>query len=101
MTKKFIHTEDKKEFLIPDIFDNLDSFIGLKSNNKYNTGIVVYAGKDLTLQMVLDKVIDSKKLNFFQKRKAKKVLTQYLADIKEIKVGKKVSIKNYRLTPKL
>tara|TARA_B100000674_G_scaffold451632_1_gene422565 strand:- start:35 stop:190 length:156 start_codon:yes stop_codon:yes gene_type:complete len=51
--------------------------------------------------MVLDKVIDSKKLNFFQKRKAKKVLTQYLADIKEIKVGKKVSIKNYRLTPKL
>lgn len=91
MTHKFIHTEDETEFLIPNIFDKNSEFIGLETGTSYKSGIVVFTGKELTPDLVLEKVLLNNQLSFFQKITTKRKLKSFLAQIESFKIGAIVS----------
>lgn len=113
MTKKFVHTDKdingrktKNEFLIPDIFEGSDKFLGLTSLTTYSHGMIIYTGEDLDETKVLEKVSQVKSVSVFKHFKVKKILRNYLSQIKGLKIGdtvklgldgtlKKVDLKKY------
>ena len=113
MTKKFVHTDKdingrktKNEFLIPDIFEGSDKFLGLTSLTTYSHGMIIYTGEDLDETKVLEKVSQVKSVSVFKRFKVKKILRNYLSQIKGLKIGdtvklgldgtlKKVDLKKY------
>ncbi len=95
MTKKFvtcISKSGKQEFVVPNIFDKRNCFISIENGKVYEEGIICYTGVDLTTAIVLDKIIENRKLNFFQKRRMKKVLDEYFVQIKSLKISNKVKV---------
>lgn len=105
MTRKFLHSHKKpngkkarNEFLIPDIFENTSRLIGIETGISYNYGLVCYTGVDLNADIVFDKATKYRKITILRRRAVKKMLTNYLAQIKEIKISKAVVIDdNYNL----
>ncbi len=100
MTKKFVYTDKdarikgqfvKDEFLIPDIFNNTNYFIGGKTLKKYERGIIAYTGKSLTIDEVLALAKKNGSLGFFNELRVKKIIKKYLIQIKELKVGDNVA----------
>ena len=101
MTKKFVHTSKelngakcKSEFIIPDIFSDNPNLIGLETRHQYDAGHIVYTGVDLTVTEVLENAEKQKKLGFFKRIKAIKVIEKYLLQIKETKIGTEVTLTN-------
>ncbi len=97
MTKKFIHSDksingkgSKTEFLIPDIFNGTNQFIGLDSLKTYEFGLIVFTGVNLDVTEVLNKVNAKRKIGLLKKRKVKAELQKYLTQIKELKIGNTV-----------
>ncbi|WP_420320366.1 hypothetical protein [Flagellimonas sp.] len=103
MTKKFVISVSdigKDEFVIPDIFDNESYLLGIKTGKIYQEGIICYTGVDLSASIVLDKIMENRSLDFFQKRKALKIIDKYLVQIKKFKISTKVKIdKDFVLSP--
>lgn len=113
MTKKFVHTDKdingkktKNEFQIPDIFEGSDKFLGLTSLTTYSHGMIIFTGEDLDETKVLEKVSQVKSVSVFKRFKVKKILRNYLSQIKGLKIGdtvklgldgtlKKVDLKKY------
>ena len=97
MTKKFITGESEKgnsEFVIPDIFEGKDRFIGIESGKIYESGFICYTGVDLSVEKVIEKILENRNLNFLQKRRAKKVIDLYLKQIKMFKISNSVKLRN-------
>ena len=101
MTKKFIHTAKKvngqkckSEFIIPDIFNGKPNLIGIETGKKYNAGIIVYTGVDLTVDKIFEKAEMLSKIGFFRRRKAKNTISKYLTQIKNTKIGSVVTLTN-------
>lgn len=95
MTKKFITGEGKKgkiEFVIPDIVNKKNKFIGIESGNNYETGRICYTGVELSADKVMEKILKKWDLNFLQKRQVRKIINSYLIQIKEFKISKEVKI---------
>ena len=99
MTKKFVHTDKsingkkaKNEFLIPDIFEGSNKFIGLSSLNYYSYGKIVYTGAKLDGTVVFEKVNKVKSIGIFRRRKIKKILKEYLIQVKGLKIGDTVTL---------
>ncbi|SFT40030.1 hypothetical protein SAMN05216474_0350 [Lishizhenia tianjinensis] len=99
MTKKFVHSDksakgqrDKNEFLIPDIFTKTSRLIGIDSGREYDYGLICYTGVDLDANVVFEKVTALKKISILRHRGTKKLLTNYLERIKNIRISKSVAI---------
>jgi hypothetical protein len=101
MTKKFIKGESEKgssEFVIPDIIEEKDRFIGIESGKIYESGLICYTGVELSVDTVIEKILENRSLNFIQKRRAKKVIDLYLKQIKTFKISNSVKVGNgYKL----
>ncbi|WP_299326229.1 hypothetical protein [uncultured Maribacter sp.] len=101
MTKKFITGESEKgssEFVIPDIIEEKDRFIGIESGKIYESGLICYTGVELSVDKVIEKILENRSLNFIQKRRAKKVIDLYLKQIKTFKISNSVKLGNgYKL----
>jgi len=94
MTKKFISTPEtingkkiEREFLIPDVFENRDKFVGIESKKTFDTGVVVFTGVDLDEDEVLQRLQVYHSIDSSQKDTYKDTFRKYLTQIKEIKVG--------------
>ena len=101
MTKKFVLNREKvngkkfkKEFIIPDIFSSNPNLIGIETGNQYNTGHIVYTGVNLTVDEVIERAEEFKKMSFWKRRKARKTIKKYLLQIKGAKIGTEVSLTN-------
>lgn len=95
MTKKFIHTDKeihgskaRDEFLIPDIIDFKAQFLGLESGKFYDTGLVVYTGMELNVDEVIEQIESSTGGFEYDLESLKKIISEYLVQIKEFNVGK-------------
>lgn len=101
MTKKFITGESEQsssEFVIPDIYDEKDRFIGIESGKIYESGLICYTGVDLNVDKLMKRILENRNLNFLQKRRAKKVIDLYLKQIKTFKISNSVKLGNgYKL----
>ncbi len=95
MTKKFITGETKQgktEFVIPDIIDKRNLFIGIESRNEYKTGLICYTGVELSVEKVMDGLPEEWHLTILQKRRARKIIDSYLTQIKTFKISKSVKV---------
>lgn len=90
MTKKFVTA--RNEFLIPDVFDFTNSLVGIETGKVYKEGLVVFTGVNLDKDVVMQRVLKHHSLGLFQKIRAKRIINNYLSQISEIKVGKKVKL---------
>jgi hypothetical protein len=98
MTKKFINTDKaihgakvENEFLIPDIYNDTKSFIGLTSLNAYKFGRIVYTGVTHDTTEILALATSKKPIGFVKKRKARKIIERYLIELKELKISNHVT----------
>ena len=98
--KKFISTNSKPyEFLIPYELNAIINLVGLKSGNIYKEGIVVYTGKDLTPNDILEKMIEAGlKIRFAESQI--EIIKSFLDSVSRIKIGRKVEIKLNQLSEK-
>lgn len=108
MTKKFLEAyleknnkrTRKKEFIIPDIFNLQNSFIGIETKKEYSHGIICFTGVDLDSKTVIDRLIENK---IIQKTQNDYIATidKYLTDLKEFKISNIITIEyvdnNFRL----
>lgn len=88
----FVHTTQKingkkaiSEFLVPDVVDNTQAFIGLSSGLKYNNATIVATSRfwgENDLFKLLKKV---KRVGFFGNSKKKIILKRYIDQIIEIR----------------
>lgn len=94
MTKKFVRSGKKaiNEFIIPDIFENKSRLIGIKTGEIYNYGLICYTGVELDTEKVFAKATKERKIRLFSKAIKKKIIEYYLKQIKEIKIGKLVTL---------
>ncbi|MBR07259.1 MAG: hypothetical protein CMP48_06185 [Rickettsiales bacterium] len=94
MTKKFLHTDPsingkgaKSEFLIPDIYNRTTKLIGLETLNPYEFGLVIYTGVDLDTEEVFNRANNKKSISILKRNRCKKIIANYLEDIKNLKIG--------------
>lgn len=95
MTKKFITSDSgngKGEFVIPDFINGQACFLGIETGQIYKVGLVCYTGSELTAAKILGKLLENRKLNFFQRRKARKAINEYLLQMKSFKIGNTVKV---------
>lgn len=102
MTKKFIHSDEliegqpvKEEHLIPDIFTKTNYFLGIESFEKYERGLIVYTGTELSVSKVLDRLRKKKSLSLIKRLRARVILKKYLSQIKQLKVGDNVNFSSF------
>ncbi len=99
MTKKFLEAyldknnkrTRKREFIIPDIFNLQNSFIGIETKNEYSPGIVCFTGVDLDTRTVIDRLIENKIIQKTQNDYIA-IIDKYLTDLKECKISNIITI---------
>ncbi|MGQ1946691.1 hypothetical protein ACT3CD_06270 [Geofilum sp. OHC36d9] len=108
MTKKFLEAyldkknkrTRKREFIIPDIFNLQNSFIGIETKKEYSHGIICFTGVVLDSKTVIDRLIENK---IIQKTQNDYIATidKYLTDLKDFKISNIITIEyidnNFRL----
>lgn len=95
MTKKFVTGVSDNgidEFVIPNLFDDEVSFLGLKTGKIYREGFICYTGTDLSTTKVMKKILENRSLGFLEKRRARKIIDQYLNQIMLFKISTKVKM---------
>ena len=99
MDKGLNGKNSKGEFLIPDVFENKNRLIGIKSKKVYECGLVVYTGIDLDENKIVDKLPDIQSISSSDQQSCKDIFKSYLTQVKEMKIGKIVRLTdNYILT---
>ena len=99
MTKKFLEAyldknnrrTRKREFIIPDIFNLRNSFIGIETKNEYSHGIVCFTGVDLDSRTVIDRLIENKIIQKAQNDYVA-IIDKYLTDLKDCKISNIITI---------
>ena len=98
MTKKFITSLNKKnkatrtsEFVIPDILEKSNFFLGIKTGKKYSSGIVCFTGVDLTVDNIIDVLLQNRIIKN-PSNKHRKIINQYLNDITKFKISNCLNI---------
>ena len=100
MTKKFliafsdqgVRKTKKKEFLIPDLNQISNNFIGIETGKPCQYGLVVYTGVELTPSLVIEKLLGNKVIQ--QTNEAIEIiLFDYLQFIKSCKIADVIEIK--------
>jgi hypothetical protein len=94
MTRKFIVSSldngirktNKNEFLIPNLNEPSNTFIGIESGKICQYGLVVYTGVDLDSNLVIERMIGNKILKVVDSQIAPSI-EELLIFIKNCKVG--------------
>jgi hypothetical protein len=100
MTKKFliafsdqgVRKAKRKEFLIPDLNQFSDNFIGIETSKPCQYGLVVYTGVELTTNIVIEKLIQNKVIQQTN-IEIENILFDYLQFIKSCKISDVLEIK--------
>ena len=64
-----------------------DTFIGVKTGNRYTTGYLVFLGKEITAEDIL------KKLNNHPSQADRCVIESFLSELQGLKIGNVVSLR--------
>lgn len=99
MTKKFIESyldsnhkkPRKREFVIPDILNFTNNFIGIETKKLYSYGTVCYTGVDLDTKIVTDRLIENQIITSTDKI-INEIIDLYLIDLKQYKIADILSI---------
>lgn len=99
MTKKFIESyldsnnkrPRKREFVIPDILDFTDNFIGIETKKLYPYGMVCYTGVDIDATIVTERLIENRIITSTDKI-INEIIELYLIDLKQYKIADILSI---------
>jgi hypothetical protein len=102
MTKKFliafsdqgVRKTKRKEFLIPDLNQFSDNFIGIETGKACQYGLVVYTGVELTTNIVIEKLMQNKVIQLTN-IEIENILFDYLQFIKSCKISDVLEIKYY------
>ncbi|PIE49679.1 MAG: hypothetical protein CSA39_01285 [Flavobacteriales bacterium] len=74
-------------FLYPNINTHkINNFINVKDCTKWDYGMVVYVGRDVTIEDFFTKIVDSG-VRISSVKKTTKLLKRYFNVLKEIKIG--------------
>lgn len=99
MTKKFIESyldtnqkrARKREFVIPDILNFTNNFIGIETSKVYSYGMVCYTGVDLNTRIVTDRLIENQIITSTGEI-TNEIIDLYLIDLKQFKIADILSI---------
>jgi hypothetical protein len=99
MTKKFIESyldtnqkrPRKREFVIPDILNFTNSFIGIDTKKEYSYGMVCYTGVDLDIKTVTDRLVENQIITSTDKV-INEIIELYLIDLKQYKIADILSV---------
>jgi len=99
MTKKFIESyldskhkrPRKREFVIPDILNFTNNFIGIETKKLYQYGTVCYTGVDLDTKIVTERLIENRIITSTDKI-INEIIELYLIDLKQYKITDILSI---------
>ena len=98
-TTKFVFSVNLKknekfttELMIPNYFSEENMFVGLNTFYPCYYGIIVYCGKQLTADSILEKIVKHQPVNLVKQKMIKKQLEKYLSQIKQFKAGDKVRV---------
>jgi len=99
MTKKFIESyldfnqkrPRKREFVIPDILNFTNSFIGIDTKKEYSYGMVCYTGVDLDTKTVTDRLVENQIITSTDKV-INEIIELYLIDLKQYKIADILSV---------
>ena len=99
MTKKFIESylvsnhkkTQKREFVIPDVLNFTNNFIGIETKKEYSFGMICYTGVDLDSKIITDRLIKNQLIKSYDKN-INKFIDSYLIDLKQYKISNKVTI---------
>jgi hypothetical protein len=80
------------ELLIPNYFTEEDIFIGLNTFYPCYYGIIVYCGKELTSESILQRIVKHQNVNPVKQKMIKKQLDKYIKQINRLTVGDKIKI---------
>ena len=80
------------ELLIPNYFTEEDMFIGLNTFYPCYYGIIVYCGKELTSESILQKIVKHQNVNPIKQKMIKKQLDKYISQINKFTAGDKIRI---------
>lgn len=94
MTKKFIESyldinnkrTRKREFVIPDILNFTNNFIGIETMKEYSYGMICYTGVDLDSKIVTDRLIENQIIKSIDKN-INELIDLYLIDLKQYKIA--------------
>jgi hypothetical protein len=99
MTKKFLESyldlknkrARKREFIIPDIYNFTNNFIGIETRKEYSYGMICYTGVDLDSTIVIDRLIENKIITATSTELIE-IIDSYLLDLKQYKISNILSI---------
>ena len=94
MTKKFIESyldsnqkrPRKREFVIPDVLNFTNTFIGIETKKEYLYGMICYTGVDLDSKIVTDRLIENQVITTSNKN-INEIIDLYLTDLKQYKIA--------------
>ena len=94
MTKKFIESfldsnhkrPRKREFVIPDILNFTNNFIGIETKKEYSYGMICYTGVDLDSKIITDRLIENQIIKSTDKN-INELIDLYLIDLKQYKIA--------------
>ena len=94
MTKKFIESHldsnqkrpRKREFVIPDILNFTNSFIGIETKKEYSYGMICYTGIDLDSRIVIGRLLENQIIAPTDKN-LNEIIDLYLLELKQYKIG--------------
>ncbi len=86
-------TATSSDFLLPVLVDGSPKFLGLSSGKYYDYGMVVMTGKEVTVNDVFAKLLDSgRKIESVDQ--TLEYITKYLEFLKSFKIGNVIRIKD-------
>ena len=98
-TTKFVFSVNLKknkkfttELLIPDYFSDENIFVGLNTFYPCYYGVIVYCGKDLTSDSILQKIVKHQNISLVKQKMIKKQLDKYLLQVSKCTVGDTIKL---------